>query len=58
MEISSQSGANALGSMNIDQSVDGQALGDEKLEFVELHTTEDFKSKICLPYFKDIFKDL
>ena len=58
MEISSQSGANALGNVNADQSVDGQALGDEKLEFVELHTTEDFKSKICLPYFKDIFKDL
>jgi|TARA_B110000285_G_scaffold200990_1_gene235271 hypothetical protein len=25
---------------------------------VELQTNEDFKTKICLPYFKDIFKDL
>jgi len=31
---------------------------DDKLEFVELQTNEDFKTKICLPYFKDIFKDL
>jgi len=33
-------------------------LGDDKLEFVELETNNDFKTKICLPYFKDIFKDL
>jgi hypothetical protein len=31
---------------------------DEKIEFIELQTNEDFKTKICLPYFKDIFKDL
>jgi hypothetical protein len=30
----------------------------EKLEFVELQTNQDFKTKICLPYFKDIYKDL
>jgi len=34
------------------------ALGDDKLEFIELETNDDFKTKICLPYFKDIFKDL
>lgn len=34
------------------------ALGDDKLEFVELDTNDDFKTKICLPYFKDIYKDL
>ena len=34
------------------------ALGDDKLEFVELETNDDFKTKICLPYFKDIYKDL
>ena len=34
------------------------ALGDDKLEFVELENNDDFKTKICLPYFKDIFKDL
>ena len=34
------------------------ALGDDKLEFVELESNDDFKTKICLPYFKDIFKDL
>jgi len=33
-------------------------MGDDKLEFVELETNDDFKTKICLPYFKDIFKDL
>lgn len=31
---------------------------DGKLEFVELQNDEDFKTKICLPYFKDIYKDL
>jgi hypothetical protein len=31
---------------------------DDKLEMVDSHTSEDFKTKICLPYFKDIFKDL
>jgi len=31
---------------------------DDKLELVELNTNEDFKNKICLPYFKDIYKDL
>jgi hypothetical protein len=31
---------------------------DEKIEFIELQTNEDFKTKICLPYFKDIFIDL
>lgn len=30
----------------------------DKLEFVDLQTNEDFTSKICMPYFKDIFKDL
>ena len=39
----------------IDQSNAG---GEDKLEFVELQTNEDFKTKICLPYFKDIYKDL
>jgi len=41
---------------NMSQSVYNQE--DDKLEFVELQTNEDFKTKICLPYFKDIFKDL
>jgi len=58
MEISSQSSPNALENIGMGQSIADQVFGDEKLEFVELHTTEDFKSKICLPYFKDIFKDL
>ena len=31
---------------------------DDKLHFVELQTNQDFKVKICLPYFKDIYKDL
>lgn len=29
-----------------------------KLEFSEPTQTEDFKMKVCLPYFKDIYKDL
>jgi hypothetical protein len=41
---------------SMSQSVYNQE--DDKLEFVELQTNEDFKTKICLPYFKDIFKDL
>ena len=28
------------------------------LEFTEPSQTDDFKLKVCLPYFKDIFKDL
>jgi len=28
------------------------------LEFLEIQTNQDFKTKICLPYFKDIYKDL
>jgi Ca2+-binding EF-hand superfamily protein len=36
----------------------GAGMDDEKLEFVELQTNQDFKTKICLPYFKDIYKDL
>lgn len=28
------------------------------LEFTEPIQTEDFKLKVCLPYFKDIYKDL
>jgi hypothetical protein len=39
-------------------SIQGLQLDDGKLEFVELQTNEDFKTKICLPYFKDIYKDL
>ena len=39
-------------------SIQGSHLDDGKLEFVELQTNEDFKTKICLPYFKDIYKDL
>lgn len=31
---------------------------DDKLELVESSTDEDFKQKICMPYFKDIYKDL
>lgn len=31
---------------------------DDKLELVELNTNEDFRNKICLPYFQDIYKDL
>lgn len=42
--------------MNVNPAASEQA--DDKLEFVELQTNEDFKTKICLPYFKDIFKDL
>jgi len=34
------------------------SLGGDKLEFFELQTNQDFKTKICLPYFKDIYKDL
>jgi len=41
----------------IDEAQSSQ-MGDDKLEFVELQTNEDFKTKICLPYFKDIYKDL
>lgn len=29
-----------------------------RLEFSEPTQTEDFKTKVCLPYFKDIYKDL
>jgi hypothetical protein len=29
-----------------------------KLEFTETESNQDFKIKICLPYFKDIYKDL
>jgi len=28
------------------------------LEFTESAETEDFKLKVCLPYFKDIYTDL
>ncbi len=28
------------------------------LQFSEPHESEEFKQKVCLPYFKDIFKDL
>jgi hypothetical protein len=47
--------------MEINNSMNNLSLRggqDDKLEFVELQTNEDFKTKICLPYFKDIFKDL
>jgi len=47
---------NAAGNESV---VDQSQTGDEdKLEFIELQTNEDFKTKICLPYFKDIYKDL
>lgn len=29
-----------------------------QLLFTEPVQTEDFKQKVCVPYFKDIFKDL
>ena len=35
-----------------------QGGNNDKLEFVEQISNDDFKTKICLPYFKDIFKDL
>jgi hypothetical protein len=28
------------------------------LQFTEPFESEDFKTKVCMPYFKDIFKDL
>ena len=31
---------------------------ENKLELTEIQTDDDFKTKICLPYFRDIFKDL
>lgn len=31
---------------------------EDKLEFIEVQDNEDFKTKICMPYFKDIYKDL
>jgi hypothetical protein len=33
-------------------------LNTESLEFTESAETEDFKLKVCLPYFKDIYADL
>ena len=30
----------------------------QSLAFSESTQTDDFKMKVCLPYFKDIFKDL
>ena len=30
----------------------------QSLAFSEQTLTEDFKMKVCLPYFKDIYKDL
>ena len=45
--------------MDIISNQNNQSLiDDDKLSFVELQTNQDFKVKICLPYFKDIYKDL
>jgi hypothetical protein len=43
--------------MNIDSSM-RVADEDDKLQFTEHQTNQDFKVKICMPYFKDIYKDL
>jgi len=32
--------------------------GDDQIQFQEIQSNQDFKVKICLPYFKDIYKDL
>jgi Ca2+-binding EF-hand superfamily protein len=43
------------------QSADSSQSGNDdvqSLAFSESTQTDDFKMKVCLPYFKDIFKDL
>ena len=40
-------------SVSMSQPDDAQSLA-----FSEHTLTEDFKMKVCLPYFKDIYKDL
>ena len=54
--------------IGLQQSMDNRSLSpsnaysqvddDDKLAFQEQDTDEEFKQKICLPYFKDIYKDL
>ena len=45
-----------------EMSSDSQCVNEKfqklQLEFTESTQTEDFKLKVCLPYFRDIFKDL
>ena len=40
------------------EDAQSSAQGAQSLAFSEPTQTEDFKMKVCLPYFKDIYKDL
>ena len=42
-----------MNNSSMSQSDDARSLA-----FSEQTLTEDFKMKVCLPYFKDIYKDL
>lgn len=42
----------------VDSANPSQILELVRLEFSEPTQSEDFKTKVCLPYFKDIYKDL
>jgi hypothetical protein len=46
--------------MNSDDVSQSQSINSEaqSLAFSEPTQTDDFKMKVCLPYFKDIYKDL
>ena len=47
-----------MGSYSPKGSASISSWNEDKLEFIEVQDNEDFKTKICMPYFKDIFKDL